>query len=277
MKLSNIPIAVLLWLIIFQFTGAFSVFGESIDIIESELVSQDSIYTGLSVAEQDTSRSIDDSLKNMVPYLNDVKADSKNELLFLYILAIILSSFMSEDLACIGAGIMVANGLLQFWPAAFGAIAGIYIGDFSLYFAGRLLGRSIFTVVPFKWFLTEKSVNASMRWFNAKGPYILFASRFIPGSRFPVYLTAGILKTPFWKFLIYFGLTVLLWTPLFVWISVFAGNEIFTFYEKYDDYAVIIAIIAIAILFLLYKLLIPLFTARGRRVLWGKIRKLFDI
>lgn len=237
---------------------------------------QDSTFTGYKLEVQDTSKISNDSLEKMVPYLEDVEADSRNELMVLYILAIILTSFMSEDLACIGAGMMVANGLITFWPAVFGAIAGIYIGDFTLYFAGRFLGRSIFTVVPFKWFITEETVDVSVRWFNAKGPYLLFASRFIPGSRFPIYLTAGILKTSFWKFVFYFGLTVLIWTPIFVWISVFAGNEIFTLYEKYDDYAVFIAIGAVAILFLLYKFLLPLFTTRGRRMAWKKLKKLFN-
>lgn len=267
---------VLMWLILIHFIGGFSLLGEGINGNVNKMSLQDSIPTNFEAEWQDTSDISNDSLEKMVPYLDEVEADSKNDLLVLYILAIILASFMSEDLACIGAGMMVANGVMAFWPAAFGAIAGIYIGDFTLYFAGRFLGRSIFTVVPFKWFITEETVNTSVRWFNAKGPYLLFASRFIPGSRFPIYLTAGILKTSFWKFVFYFGLTVLIWTPIFVWISVFAGNEIFTLYEKYDDYAVFIAIGAVVLLFLLYKVLLPLFTVQGRRLVWSRIRKLFN-
>ncbi|MDR9415561.1 MAG: VTT domain-containing protein, partial [Gracilimonas sp.] len=139
-------------------------------------------------------------------------------------------------------------------------------------FAGRILGSSIFNIAPFKWFIKKENIESVESWFEHKGPIILVISRFIPGSRFPVYLSAGLLKTSFWKFCLYFGLTALLWTPLFVWISVFAGNEILTYYDKYDDYAIWIMIASILVLFIVFKYLLPLLTSRGRRIAWDKIQ-----
>ncbi|WP_428236936.1 DedA family protein [Gracilimonas sp.] len=206
----------------------------------------------------DTLKLKKDSLQKLVPYLDDVEADSKNELLVLYMLAIILATFMSEDLACIGAGLMAAQGLIDFWPAAIAATAGIYIGDFTLYFAGRLMGNGIFNIPPFKWIVKKENVYSAEAWFEKKGPVILVLSRFIPGSRFPVYLSAGILKTGFWTFLLYFGLTALLWTPTFVWLSVFAGNELLLFYEAYEEYAVWAALVVFIFILVLLKYLVPL-------------------
>ncbi|MGN8226574.1 DedA family protein [Gracilimonas sp. BCB1] len=198
-----------------------------------------------------------DSLQKLVPYLDNVEADSENELLVLYMLLIILATFMSEDLACIGAGLMAAQGLIDFWPAAIAATAGIYIGDFTLYFAGRLMGNAIFNIPPFKWMVKKENAYSAEAWFQKKGPVILVLSRFIPGSRFPVYLSAGILKTGFWTFLLYFGLTALLWTPTFVWLSVFAGNELLFFYEAYEEYAVWAALAVFIFIIVLLKYLIP--------------------
>ncbi|WP_421774665.1 DedA family protein [Gracilimonas sp.] len=205
----------------------------------------------------DTGNIKKDSLKKLVPYLDNVEADSENELLVLYMLLIILATFMSEDLACIGAGLMTAQGLIDFWPAAIAATAGIYIGDFTLYFAGRLMGNAIFNIPPFKWMVKKENVYSAEAWFQKKGPVILVLSRFIPGSRFPVYLSAGILKTGFWTFLLYFGLTALFWTPTFVWLSVFAGNELLLFYEAYEEYAVWAALAVFTFILVLLKYLIP--------------------
>ncbi|WP_020403017.1 DedA family protein [Gracilimonas tropica] len=233
----------------------------------------------LEPVQADTADISEDSLEKLVPYLDDVKkrtASSKIPYSYIYIFVIALSSLISEDLACIGAGLMVAQGFLEFWPAVFGAVAGIFFGDFSLYFAGRILGTSIFNIAPFKWFLKKESVLSAEKWFESKGPVILVASRFIPGSRFPVYLSAGLLKTGFWKFCLYFGVTVLIWTPIFVWLSVFAGNEILNYYDKYDDYAIWIMIAAVFVLFILYKYMLPLLTQRGRKIAWEKIQGWFN-
>lgn len=227
--------------------------------------------------QPDTTNISEDSLGKLVPYLDDVKdRTSSSAFPYLLVIAIALSTLFSEDLACIGAGLMVAQGLLEFWPAVFGAVLGIFLGDFTLYFAGRILGSRVFDIAPFKWFLKKETIHDAEKWFEHKGPAILVISRFIPGSRLPVYLSAGLLKTRFWKFSLYFGLTVLIWTPIFIWLSVFAGNEILSYYNKYDDYAVWIMLGAGLILFLLFKYLLPLLTKRGRRIAWQKIETWLD-
>jgi membrane protein DedA with SNARE-associated domain len=223
---------------------------------------KDSVYQDFGTRDtteqlSDTVKIKKDSLQKLVPYLDDVKADSENELIVLYMLLIILATFMSEDLACIGAGLMAAQGLIDFWPAAIAATAGIYVGDFTLYFAGRWMGNTVFSLPPFKWMVKKENVYRAEAWFQKKGPVILVLSRFIPGSRLPVYLSAGILKTGFWTFLLYFGLTVLLWTPTFVWLSVFAGNELLLFYEAYEEYTVWAALVIFIFILVLLKYLVP--------------------
>lgn len=217
-----------------------------------------------------------DSLESLLPYLDEVEGESQQGVNTLYVIAIAVSSLISEDLAAIGAGLLAVNGIIPFWFATLGAILGILFGDYSLYFAGRYLGKPILRKAPIRWFIKEKSIDSSESWFDKKGPYILFLSRFIPGSRLPVYLTAGILGTGFWKFTLYFGVTALIWTPIFVWLSMLAGQEILYLYETYDQYA-IPAILLIIILFAgFYKILPLLLTYAGRRLLWRKIKTYFN-
>lgn len=217
-----------------------------------------------------------DSLDKLLPYLDDVKSDSQVDPKFLYILAIAASSLISEDLAAIGAGILAVNDLISYWYAVFGAVLGILFGDYSLYFAGRYIGKPVLKKAPIRWFLKEDKVDKSAFWFEKKGPFILFLSRFIPGSRLPVYLTAGMLGTGFWKFTLYFGLTVIIWTPIFVWLSMLAGQEILNMYEAYDQYAIPVILLFVISLYGLYKILPLLFTVAGRRLLWKKVRSFVE-
>lgn len=244
------------------------------DIYQSDFL-QDSFSVESLTQPQDTSEISDDSLKKIVPYLDDVDADSENELLAIYMVLIAFSTFFSEDLAAIGAGLMAANAMIPFWPAVFAVIIGIFIGDFSLYLAGRWIGKPILKLPPFKWMIKEETLESSVKWFKTRGPYILFASRFIPGSRMPVYISAGILDTGFWTFLFYFGGTVLLWTPIFVWISMLTGNELLAFYEKYDQYAVWVILAVVLLFYGLYKFIPLMMTPPGRRLAWKKLRRLF--
>lgn len=237
---------------------------------------QDSVLTIQDSTVTDSTSNVD-SLDKMLPYLDEMKseADSQKELMLVYALVILLSTWFSEDLACIGAGILVANGFITIWPASFAAILGIFIGDLAFYLAGRILGTSVFEIAPFKWFIKKAAIDKTINWFNRKGPALLVMSRFIPGSRIPVYLSAGILKTSFWRFLLYFGGTTLIWTPIFVWISKVAGNEIFRLYDTYEDIAIWLLIPTILILWGLYKFITPLFTKSGRRIYMRRFRRFF--
>lgn len=242
--------------------------------VSDGLIAQDSLLKD-TVTIQDQHQSIpNDSLDKLLPYLDEVKTESEEKLNLLYIFAIAVSSLMSEDLAAIGAGVMAVNDLIPYWYAVLGAILGILFGDYSLYFAGRYLGRPVLEWAPIRWFINDDSLKSSAIWFDKKGPFILFLSRFIPGSRLPVYLMAGILGTGFWKFTLYFGLTVIIWTPIFVWLSMLAGQEILYMYESYGQFAIPAIVVFIGLLFGLYKILPLLFTAAGRRLLWKKIKQL---
>ncbi|MDA0709046.1 MAG: alpha/beta fold hydrolase, partial [bacterium] len=72
---------------------------------------------------------------------------------------IILASLVSEDLACIGAGLMASRGILDFGSATLASLAGIVLGDMALYLAGRWLGRPILRYAPVRWFVTEARLD----------------------------------------------------------------------------------------------------------------------
>ncbi len=204
-------------------------------------------------------------------YKNVIKAEGW--MLIGLMALIVFSTFFSEDLACIGAGLMVARGLMGFWPAMLAGLFGILIGDTFIYLAGRWLGKSAVSRKPFSWFINEQDLERSYHWFEAKGPIIILACRFIPGTRFPTYFSAGVIGSSFLMFFSYFGLSSIIWTPLIVGLSVALGQQMMDYFTLFQEYALWGLIGFVITTYLFIKLIVPLFTYRGRRILKGKFTR----
>ncbi len=207
-----------------------------------------------------------ESLKPFNP-ANGIKAEGSA--LLLLMLVIILSTLISEDLTCIGTGLMIARGLIGFFPGTLACLIGIFLGDILLYLMGRWLASSTLHRAPLKWFINEKDIQLSYHWFEAKGPSIIIASRFIPGTRFPTYFSAGAIGASFGMFMFYFGIASIIWTPILVSLAVLLGQEMIEYFSLYQDYALWVLLGVLTILFLLFKVVIPSFTYKGRRLLVG--------
>lgn len=184
------------------------------------------------------------------------------------------ATLITEDLTCIAAGMMAAQGRLSFALGAFACFLGIFIGDLLLFLAGRWLGRAALQRAPVKWFVNAGAVRRSSDWFTREGAKVIFASRFLPGARLPTYFAAGALNTSFWKFALYFALACALWTPLLVGLAMVLGKEFLTSTLLGGQGLLFKAVIAGVAILLLVKLLIRLSTEKGRRLLVSSWRRL---
>jgi membrane protein DedA with SNARE-associated domain len=194
--------------------------------------------------------------------------------LFVLMLSIAAATLVSEDLTCIGAGLMVARGAIDFTPATLACFLGIYFGDLLLFWAGRVFGRAAVRYVPLKWFISADDLERSTNWFNQRGAKIILLSRFLPGSRLPTYFAAGVLHTHFWSFSLFFLLASLLWTPLLVGLAMLVGEKAFALMTAYQKYAIVIVLAGLAAIYALFKIIIPLFNYKGRRLLLSSWRRL---
>ena len=194
-------------------------------------------------------------------------------LLGLYMLIIALATWISEDLACIGAGLLAAQGSIGFTAAAAAAFVGILTGDMLLFLCGKWLGRPALSKAPLKWFLKEEVVARSAQWFQARGPVIILASRFLPGSRLPTYFGAGMLGCPFWTFTLYFCIAGLVWTPLLVGTAALVGNQLLVYFHLFQDFALWVVALVIVLLMAAARIVPPLFSFRGRRLLLSTYRR----
>jgi membrane protein DedA with SNARE-associated domain len=194
--------------------------------------------------------------------------------LVLMILFIAASTLISEDLTCIGAGILVAQGRLGFLAGAFACFFGIFVGDVLLFFAGRLLGRPVLHRAPLKWLIRASDVEKSSAWFSRRGLAVIFTSRFVPGARLPTYFAAGLLDTSFWWFALYFLLAGIVWAPLLVGLSNWLGGEVIKSALVEGQALIFKVIVAALIVYVAAKLTVRLSSHKGRRLLVSKWRRL---
>lgn len=188
-------------------------------------------------------------------------------------LLLALSTLASEDLACIGAGLLVAQGRMDFTPATFACFLGIFIGDVGLYVVGAAFGRPALRRAPLRWLISEDAVTRAAAWFRERGARVVFISRFMPGLRLPTYVSAGVLRTGFVAFCLWFVLAGALWTPLLVGFSAWAGLELGAAADQFGRFALWGLVLLVGGLLFFERLLVPALTWRGRRTLVGKWRR----
>jgi membrane protein DedA with SNARE-associated domain len=144
-----------------------------------------------------------------------------------------LATFILEDAAAIGAGLLLAAGAMS-WPTAFAAcFLGIWTGDAGLYAVSRLGGRRWFECSSLKRF--SKKVQECEQWFAERGTAVLVFSRMIPGARLPTYLAAGFLRVPLARFLWVTGLASFVWTFAVLWLTQTLGGEITRWLRVYKS------------------------------------------
>lgn len=135
-----------------------------------------------------------------------------------------LATFVLEDAAAIGAGLLLAAGSIS-WPAAFTAcFLGIWMGDAGLYALARFGGRRWFERSA--WYRFAPRVERSERWFANHGTPMLIFSRMVPGTRLPTYLAAGFLRVPLPRFLSVTGAAALIWTFIILFLAETFGAQV---------------------------------------------------
>jgi membrane protein DedA with SNARE-associated domain len=121
---------------------------------------------------------------------------------------------------------LVASGEVGFVPAAVGCFVGIAGGDLLLFLAGRVLGRRLFDWPLLARRIDMHTLDRSAAWLQRRGPIVVLATRFLPGTRVPTYLAAGMLRTSVSRFTMWFLLAAAVWTPLLVGGSALVGTDV---------------------------------------------------
>jgi membrane protein DedA with SNARE-associated domain len=133
---------------------------------------------------------------------------------------------VSEDLTSIGAGLLVRDGQIGAGEAVAACAAGVYIGDLGLWLAGRVLGRRLLALPSFARRLDAAMLEALSARLDTRLAPMVLGSRFLPGSRLPMFVAAGIWGRRPVAFALWSLAAVLLWTPPLVLLTATFGPSL---------------------------------------------------
>jgi membrane protein DedA with SNARE-associated domain len=119
---------------------------------------------------------------------------------------------MPEELPIVTAGALAgqaaqdATSSLRWWLLLPLCILGVVISDGLLYLAGRIFGLGLLELPLVARLLRRERLERIQNNFRRYGVLILLFARFLPGIRSPIFLTAGIMRLSFRRFLLADGL-----------------------------------------------------------------------
>ena len=179
--------------------------------------------------------------------------------------------FISEDLTTLAAGLMVAQGQLTWSTAFWGCFLGIFLGDGLLYVLGLLIGRPVLNWPLFRNLLSEDRVKQGEKWFNEKGIAMVFASRFLPGTRLPTYFAAGLMRANAKYFLMTASLACLLWTPLLIGLAYWFGQRVLLPFQFMQSHPLLSFLLGLTLLFLLFNVVNLILNQKRRALLMDRL------
>jgi membrane protein DedA with SNARE-associated domain len=127
-----------------------------------------------------------------------------------------LATLASEDLAAGSAAVLAAGGQINVYAAAGAVAIGIYVGDLVLFACGRASHRVgvLRRWVAGQW--SREQLEAVSRDLDRRLAVAIVASRFVPGTRLPLYVAAGMFSRRPAAFCVWTLVAVSIWTPLLV-------------------------------------------------------------
>lgn len=130
----------------------------------------------------------------------------------------------SEAILATG-GILASRGIFSFWGAFLIGLVGSVFCAIVIYFMGYFGGRSFIRKFGKYFFMKEEDLEKSDSWFLKYGMLGAMIGRNFPIIRTLISLPIGIMRMPFFKFVVYTIIGSIPWTFLFVYLGFALGNS----------------------------------------------------
>lgn len=107
------------------------------------------------------------------------------------------------------------------------SMAGVLIGDSTMFFLGRIYGEKLLKVKFFSNIVTQKRYEWIQEKFAKHGFWLIFAARFMPGLRSPIFVVTGITrKVSYLKFLLTDGFAAIISVPIWVYLGFWGERQL---------------------------------------------------
>lgn len=190
-------------------------------------------------------------------------------------LALFLGTFVSEDLACISAGLLIHAGDLSWFTGVVACLLGIFVSDLGLWLVGRTVGGRLLACGWLRRRLAAERIDQISRWFEGNGWKAIIAARFFPGTRLPMYLAAGMLGRRADRFALWALLAAALWTPLVVLTVAAVGQGVVAWMEWLFGAGWLAFLAAALVVWVAVGVGVRAATGAGRARLWAAVSRVW--
>lgn len=131
-----------------------------------------------------------------------------------------------EDITLIAAGVLCYYGMTNLGTMIGVALIGVMLGDSIIFYLGHHFGRRLTKKWFFHKLLPDDRLAAVQKKFHKRGNKLIFAARFMPGLRAPIFFSAGTLHLPARVFWFYDGLAAMISVPSIIGAVYYFGDQV---------------------------------------------------
>ena len=154
---------------------------------------------------------------------------------------------LPEEVPIVLAGVLAADGSLNVYLALAACLLGAVAGDSVMYFIGHHFGRSWLREHPFlARHLTPEREKQIEQKILQHGLKVFFLARFMLGVRAPIYITCGIMRVPFRRFLLADAISASVVVSLVFGLSYYFGEDVQK-WIKNGEWAITIIVVAVVV------------------------------
>lgn len=160
-----------------------------------------------------------------------------------------------EEVLVVAAGFLSSEHHLELPLAYLACVLGALLGDILVYSIGRYPGHNFFRKHP--WFarlLHEDREKQMEEMIKKHGLKVFFVARFMVGVRMPLYLAAGVVRMPWWRFLLINGICATTVVTVAFWLGHQYGRVVGE-YIRNSQYGLTLVVVVGLVTVLIYFLI----------------------
>ena len=155
-----------------------------------------------------------------------------------------------EEMPVLVSGVLAHQGVVRWWLALPVCVLGVLAGDVMLYGVGHRWGERVLAWPPVRSLLPRARAEALKAAYRRHGVKIVFTARHVVGLRAAAFLTAGIARVPFGRFLATDAAAAMVGVPLAFGLAYFFTEQleqILTDVHRIERWLVILALAFVAV------------------------------
>lgn len=163
----------------------------------------------------------------MLDFLVQFFSDYGYTAVFLCLLLCGLGVPVPEDITLVSGGVISGLDMANPHIMLLVGMAGVLIGDSTMYIGGRIFGYRIQRIRMFRKVLSPKRFSQIQQKFKKYGLGLLFVARFLPGLRSPIFLVAGMSRrVSYLVFVIMDGFAACISVPVWIYLGYFFADNL---------------------------------------------------